>query len=87
MTHEGVSHEHREDPPTPKTFEQQLEWLINCHSQENASNTPDFILAQYLIGCLEAWNAAVRRREEWYGRANQGPGGGSGPGPVAIDKD
>ena len=49
-------------------FEKELEHLINKHSQENASNTPDFILAQYLIGCLAAWNQAVQQRETWYGR-------------------
>lgn len=87
MTYEGVSHEHRGDPPSPPTFEQELEAVINRHSQENGSNTPDFILAQFLIGCLAAWNAAVTRRETWYGRDNRGPGGGSGPGPVPIDKE
>ena len=50
------------------TFERELETLINRYSQENGSNTPDFILAQFLLGCLAAWNAAVQRREEWYGR-------------------
>jgi hypothetical protein len=52
----------------PPDFPSELESLINRYSQENASNTPDFILAQYMLGCLEAFNAAVKRREEWYGR-------------------
>lgn len=56
------------EPTQPLTFEQELEHLINRYSQENASNTPDFILAQYLSGCLKAWNEAVARREQWYGR-------------------
>ena len=50
------------------TFEKELEQLINKHSQENASNTPDWILAKYLIGCLVTFNAAVQQRENWYGR-------------------
>ena len=50
------------------TFERELESLINRYSQENASNTPDFILARYLLGCLNTWNAAIHRRETWYGR-------------------
>ncbi len=41
---------------------------INRHSAENASNTPDFILAQYLEGCLAAFNTAVQEREAWHGR-------------------
>jgi len=49
-------------------FEKDLEHLINHHSQENASNTPDFILAQYLAGCLAVFDTAVQQRETWYGR-------------------
>lgn len=49
-------------------FKRELEALINRHSMENGSNTPDFILAQYLLGCLEGFNAAVNAREAWYGR-------------------
>jgi hypothetical protein len=50
-------------------FELQLEQLINSHSKENDSNTPDFILAQYLIACLEAFNRASLAREKWYGKS------------------
>jgi hypothetical protein len=50
------------------TFEKELERLINKHSQENQSNTPDFILASYIRGCLDAFNIAVQQRETWYGR-------------------
>lgn len=49
-------------------FEQQLEALINACSMEHGSNTPDFILAAYLTRCLEAYNDALRAREQWYGR-------------------
>jgi len=40
-------------------FERELEQLINRHSEENQSNTPDFILAIYLRGCLNAFNHAT----------------------------
>ena len=50
------------------SFQQELEQLINKYSQENGSNTPDFILARYLNGCLGAFNEAVESRELWYGR-------------------
>lgn len=63
------------------TFEQELESLLNRYSQENGSNTPDFILAQYLLGCLSTWNAAVTRREAWYGRVPTETAG-RGPNPV-----
>jgi hypothetical protein len=49
-------------------FEKQLQNLINCHSKENGSDTPDFILAEYLNGCLENFNRTVKTREVWYGR-------------------
>jgi hypothetical protein len=49
-------------------FEKQLEHIINCHSIENESNTPDFILAEYLRGCLDVFAKTVTAREKWYGR-------------------
>jgi len=55
------------------SFEKKLCLLINQYSKENASNTPDFILAQYLSGCLDAFNIAIQQRENWYGRDPHGP--------------
>jgi hypothetical protein len=55
-------------PDTPTQFAQRLESLLNAHSQENASDTPDFLLAEYLVGCLTLWNQTVQARERWYGR-------------------
>ena len=48
-----------------KDFREKLERLINNESMENGSNTPDFILAEYLTDCLQAFNCAVNKREEW----------------------
>jgi hypothetical protein len=45
-----------------------IEQSINKHSIENGSDTPDFILAEYLTDCLRAFDKATVRREEWYGR-------------------
>jgi hypothetical protein len=53
-------------------FSQELERLLNAHSQEQFSNTPDFILAEFLTNCLTAWNDAVRKREKWYGVESNG---------------
>lgn len=50
-----------------KKFHEELESLINRHSMENGSDTPDFILARYMATCLEAFDAATKRRDEWYG--------------------
>ena len=49
-------------------FEYELYLLINRFSQENMSNTPDFILARYLVDSLSAFNNSVNAREAWYGR-------------------
>lgn len=49
-------------------FRKELQSAINRCSKENASNTPDFILAQYLEGCLATFDTAVQQRETWYGR-------------------
>jgi len=55
-------------PDTGPTFRVEIEHLINRHSQENGSDTPDFILAEYLTDCLDAYDKAVQRREAWYDR-------------------
>ena len=49
-------------------LERALSGLLNRHCMENESNTPDWILAQYLLGCLAVFELAVRQREGWYGR-------------------
>jgi len=40
--------------------------VLNKHSMENESDTPDFILAEYLVSCLEAFDRAAERRRIWY---------------------
>lgn len=45
-----------------------IEQAINLTSSENGSDTPDFILAEYLTDCLTAFDKATRTREKWYGR-------------------
>ena len=51
-----------------KDLEKELAGVLNRYSAENDSNTPDWILAQYLLACLAAFNGAVQQREGWYGR-------------------
>lgn len=46
-----------------KTFEEELESLINKHMRENDINTLNFILAQYILGCLASFKTAA-----WHGR-------------------
>ena len=47
-------------------FRNELERLINRQSMESGSNTPDFILAEYLATCLSAFDRAVCQRTNWY---------------------
>ena len=47
-------------------FQAELENLINSLSMENGSNTPDYILARYLVACLDAYNNALTERDQWY---------------------
>jgi len=49
-------------------FEKELEQLINKFCLENDSNTPDFILAKYLVECYHTFNETINVRENWYGR-------------------
>ena len=53
-------------------FQVELAVLINKHSLENGSDTPDFILAKYLEDCLAAYNHALAVRETWYDRPLRG---------------
>lgn len=42
---------------------------INRHRAEKGSNTPDYILAEYLADCLAAFDRAMQARQKWYGKA------------------
>lgn len=43
--------------------------VINQHNVESWCNTPDFVLAECLVGCLESFAKTVNVRERWYGRS------------------
>ncbi len=46
---------------------EEIRAALNRHSAENGSDTPDFLLAEFLVGCLETWNRTTRKRDEWHG--------------------
>lgn len=46
--------------------------VINRHSLETVSQTPDFIIAEYLVRCLHNFEQSVVDREKWYGRSDSG---------------
>ena len=43
-------------------LEEEIRSALNRASRENVSNTPDWILAEYLLACLNAYEAATRKR-------------------------
>lgn len=53
-------------------FRDALQKLLNRHSREFGSDTPDFILAAYLTSCLKAFDQAVAWREKHSGRPLEG---------------
>lgn len=65
-------------------FRRDLEALINFNSMENGSRTPDFILADYLMACLAAFDAALQAREKWWARPFQPTIGGEVEALAAI---
>ena len=53
---------------SPRNLHADLAQLLNKYSTENGSDTPDYILARYLLDVLHAFDYAVKDREQWYGR-------------------
>ena len=49
-----------------KGLRAEIQCAINRVSAENGSNTPDFILADFLVSCLAAFDRATQQRERWY---------------------
>lgn len=48
-------------------LEERLKELLNSENREQDSDTPDFILAEYMMACLDAFELANNKREVWYG--------------------
>lgn len=66
---------------------ERIETAINRDCAENGSNTPDFIVAEFLTNCLAAFDTATRQRERWYGRNIVELGcGGTGDAPVDLEE-
>lgn len=57
------------DPVEPDDFEKGLAELINRHSRENRSDTPDFVLANFLTRALHAFEVSTVSRD-YHVRAN-----------------
>ncbi len=47
-------------------LKKEIECLLNKCCAENESNTPDFLLAEYLIECLKNFDNIIKKRDKWY---------------------
>lgn len=47
-------------------FEEKLIELINTYCTQNDSKTPDFILADFVMNSINAFNNSVILRDKWY---------------------
>ena len=63
----GETMEQHEEVTDAEPFQKALERLINKYSKENGSDTPDYLLSVYLMGCLNNFNNVVKQRDEWHG--------------------
>lgn len=52
-------------------FRDELEHLINSSSMENGSDTPDFMLAAFMVDQLMAFDALMQKRDGWYGGSHR----------------
>jgi hypothetical protein len=53
-------------PKPPENLREDIIHAINCRSAENGSNTPDWILGDFLMASLEAFDAATMARTRYY---------------------
>lgn len=60
-----------EEEPDAPDFRSKLCSLLNSFSKENNSNTPDWILRNFICNSLKAFDAATLQRDEWYGRSEE----------------
>lgn len=66
---EQIGKKKREDKMDKEnSFELELMCLLNKYCKKNDSDTPGFILGEYLLSCLKNFNQTVKQREKWHGR-------------------
>jgi hypothetical protein len=54
-----------------KLFKVEIETLINIHCIDTELNTPDYILAEYLVNCLENYRKVNDQRDTWHGKVRE----------------
>ena len=67
------------DEPIQQGLGSAIENVLNRYCAENESNTPDYILSEFLMGCLQSFNNSVVIRDKWYHGSVCAPGQTGGP--------
>jgi hypothetical protein len=49
-----------------KELIEDLRRVLNQHSIDTAANTPDYLLAEYLNGCLDWYISTALQRDAWW---------------------
>lgn len=57
-------------PMIERTLREDITRVLARHSVENVSDTPDFILAQFLLRSLVAGEELIKARHAWWGMPN-----------------
>jgi hypothetical protein len=57
----------------PTTFTHELKLLVAKYKLETGSDTPDYVLAKYLVNCLKAFDGATTARDDWYATHEEPP--------------
>lgn len=60
-------------PLAENEFYRELSALLNKHGIDTMSNTPDFVLAVYVIRSLETWQQTVHDRDQWHSQDKRSP--------------
>lgn len=49
-------------------FMKELSVLLNRYGKDSDTNTPDYILAEYLKSCIESFERAIDLRDAWHNK-------------------
>jgi len=50
-----------------ESLQRDIAEVLNFYSEDSRAETPDFILAKYLLACLDAFKVAQREAAVWRG--------------------
>ena len=53
--------------PAPTPLSTKFTQFVNVNNLEDGSNTPDWILGEFLLSVLMNLNTAIHQRDQWYG--------------------